>query len=239
MIALNYAEYLKLDRLMSLQQTRTPAGIDNRVRVSENFFIVAHQCCELWLSQALLDLDAATTALSTSDRNREVALEHLHRVAAVLRILGEHVTVLNKLPAACFAEFRPLLGTASGAQSSQFHALDLRLGTGRRPSAITEAFVATVRADGLDLVAVCRHDLAAGALHALAEALLDIGQAYWTWKVAHLALVARLLGDQSGTAGSAGFDYLVRRVVMPFPELRAARQRAHLRSGSESCPAAS
>jgi tryptophan 2,3-dioxygenase len=233
----NYATYLELDRLLSLQQVRVPATESRRVRASENFFIVVHQCCELWLSQALLDLDAATDELSKPD-GEELALEHLRRVADILRVLGEHVSVLDRLPAACFAAFRPYLGTASGAQSAHFRVLDARLGLGRKPSPLGEAFASAVDRAGLDLVEVCGEDLEAGVLNRILDAMLDIGQAYWLWKVRHLAMVARMIGEQPGTGGTTGTNYLIRRVSMPFPELRAARQQALYSAGDGTNPAA-
>lgn len=236
MTRVNYADYLKLDQLLSLQQARVPDTHSRRVRMSENFFIVVHQCCELLLSQALLDLDAATDTLSKPD-GEECALEHLWRVAEVLRVLNEHVAVLDRLPAACFAAFRPYLGTASGAQSLHFHALDARLGLGRKPSPVGEAFDAAVEKAGLDLVEICREGLRAGVLNRIFEALLDIGQAYWMWKVRHLALVSKMIGEQSGTGGTTGTAYLMRHVSMPFPELRAARQQALFPAAGGSNPA--
>jgi tryptophan 2,3-dioxygenase len=233
----NYADYLKLDQLLSLQQLRVPATESRRVRVAENFFIIVHQCCELWLSQVLLDLDAATDELSKPD-GEELALEHLRRVADSLRVLGEHVSALDRLPAACFADLRPYLGTASGAQSAHFHALDARLGLGRGSSPLGEAFASVVDKAGLDLVEVCREDLEAGVVYRILDAMLDIGHAYWLWKVRHLSLVSRMIGERPGTGGTTGANFLIRRVAMPFPELRAARQRALYSSGDGTNPAA-
>jgi tryptophan 2,3-dioxygenase len=235
-VEVNYADYLKLDQLLALQQARGPATQSRRVRTAENFFIVVHQCCELWLSQTLLDLDAATDLLSKPD-GEEFALEHLRRVADILRVLHEHVGVLDKLPAACFAAFRPYLGTASGAQSMHFRALDARLGVRRKTSPISEAFAAAVDKAGLDLVEVCCEDPRAGVLNRIFEAMLDIGQAYWFWKIRHLALVSRVIGEQPGTGGTTGADYLLRHVSMPFPELRAARQQALFATGDGTNPA--
>jgi tryptophan 2,3-dioxygenase len=232
----NYDDYLNLDQLLSLQQARVPATQSRRVRISENFFIVVHQCCELWLSQALLDLDAATDMLSKPD-GEETALEHLRRVADILRVLNEHVAVLDRLPAACFAAFRPYLGTASGAQSLHFRALDARLGLRRKPSPIAEAFASAVDKAGMDLVEVCREDLQAGVLNRILEAMLDIAQAYWLWKVRHLALVSKVIGEQPGTGGTTGADFLLRHVSMPFPELRAARQQALFSTDGDANPA--
>ncbi len=225
MSLVRYGDYLELDTLLSLQHPRVPAG-QPRVWAAEHFFIVGHQCCELWLAQVLLDLDSGTEALSAPDVALELALEHLSRVAHVLGVLYDQVVVLDRLPSHCFARFRPYLGSASGAQSTQFHELDRRLGLASTGSPVERAFLGAVSAAGLELVDVCRSDLDAGVLHRIVDALLDIAQGYWRWKVIHLSLVSRLLGDIGGTAGTSGADYLARRVRLPFPDLHRARQLA-------------
>lgn len=228
---MRYCDYLELDTLLTLQRPRVPAS-QGRVRAAEHFFIVVHQSCELWLAQILLDLDHATAALSALSTlpaprvAEELALEHLTRVAEAFDVLHEQVLALDRLTYHCFARFRPYLGTASGAQSAQFQELDRKLGVGTGASPVATAFAAAVSGAGLTLVEVCRADLGSGALHRIVEVLLDIGQSYWRWKIAHLAVVYRMLGDSGGTAGTSGADYLARRVAMPFPEMRHAQQSA-------------
>jgi tryptophan 2,3-dioxygenase len=158
----------------------------------------------------------------------ELAAEHLVRAAAAFAVLLEQVAALDRLPHHSFARFRPHLGTASGAQSGQFRELDRRLGVGPQASPVCAAFRAALTGQGADLVDIFSADLAAGALHRVADALLAIGQGYWRWKVAHLALASRLIGDATGTGGTSGADHLARRVRMPFPELRRAQQQALL-----------
>lgn len=229
---MHYREYVELDRLLSLQHPRVPAGQPSRVRAAEHFFIVSHQSCELWLAQILLDLDCATEALSAPDVAGELALEHLSRVADILSVLHDQVMVLDRLPSHCFARFRPYLGTASGAQSAQFHELDHKLGLADEESPVERAFLGAVIAGGLELDDVCRADLNAGVLHRIIDALLDIAQGYWRWKIAHLSLVSRLLGDIGGTAGTSGADYLARHLRMPFPDLRRSRKFTNFCEGS-------
>jgi tryptophan 2,3-dioxygenase len=235
-----YCDYLELDTLLSLQRPRVPAS-QGRVHAAEHLFIVVHQCCELWLAQILLDLDHATAALSAPRAAEELALEHLSRVAGAFGTLHEQVMVLDRLPYHCFARFRPYLGTASGSQSAQFQELDRKLGLGLGPgpgaSPVATAFAAAADRAGLDIVDICRADLRSGALHRIVDVLLEIGQGYWRWKIAHLAVVSRLLGDIGGTAGTSGADYLARRVRMPFPEVRDAQQLAHFGDrGLEAVP---
>lgn len=223
---MHYSDYLQLDTLLALQHPRTPPRY-SRVHAAEHFFIVAHQSCELWLTQILLDLDHATAALSAPQPAHELTLEHLSRVADIFSLLHEELIALEQLSSQCFTQFRPYLGTASGAQSAQFRKLDRKLGLGHTASPLTAAFLAMVTSAGLDLIDICRNDLGAGVLHRIVNTLLDIGQGYWRWKVAHLALVSKLLGDIGGTAGTSGAGHLTQRVRLPFPELRKARQQAH------------
>jgi tryptophan 2,3-dioxygenase len=235
--ALTYANYLRLEELLSLQQVRVPSHLPRRVRNSENFFIVVHQSCELWLSQLLMDLDAATDAMTASGDHLELALEHLERVTAVLGLLNEHVAVLSTLPAPCFAEFRSYLGTASGAQSARFRQLDRMLGNSRIGSPVGEVFSDAAARAGYQLVDVWRAELAAGSIYRVARELLDIGQAYWQWKINHLALVSRLIGEVSGTGGTGGASYLARRTELPFPQLREAYHQAYYAAADDGSEA--
>ncbi|MEU6476632.1 tryptophan 2,3-dioxygenase family protein [Streptomyces sp. NPDC047017] len=231
----DYAGYLRLERLLSLQEPLSPAGEDTATGSAELFFIVAHQTSELWLTQALHDLDAATEALVCADAGAapddiEQALEHVDRAVAVMGLLGDTLRVLERLPVRRFAAFRPRLGTASGAQSRNFHDLEVRLGTADagEESPLYRAFLKALAARGTTVEEVCRLGASgAGAPHRLAEALLDLGYRFWQWKVAHLVLVDRTLGGLSGTGGTTGAGYLLTRARMPFPELRSARERLH------------
>ncbi len=235
---LSYADYLQLDSLLSLQNPRVPETAGREVVLAERFFIVAHQCCELWLKQAVDELDAAIEALSPPYRpgEQELSLEFLERVGEVLRVLYEHVMCLEKLPLRYFAEFRPHLGGASGAQSIGFRCLEERLGDDQRTGPLYEAFSAAAAEVGRSVSEICWLGVHAGILHWIGEALLDIGNGYWRWKVAHLALVSKMLGTQHGTGGTNGSTYLAGRITMPFPELRMLRGQVH-RTSSVSGPA--
>lgn len=147
------------------------------------------------------------------------------RTWARQRRLHSQITALDQLPSHSFASFRPHLGPASGAQSAQFRALDRALGVHTAgPAPVITAFTAAAAGYGLAVVDICRADIDAGPLHRIVDTLLDIAQRYWRWKIAHLSLVARLLPDTPGTAGTSGAEYLTRRAAMPFLELRAARR---------------
>ncbi|MEU0507376.1 tryptophan 2,3-dioxygenase family protein [Nocardia sp. NPDC005998] len=230
MKSLNYAEYLELGTLLSTQNPRTPPGSESSVVLAEHFFIVAHQSCELWLKQLALDLDAAVDALAMANdpTGAEACVEYLERSAELLRVLHDQVGVLEKLPVRHFAVFRQYLGTASGAESRQFRGLGRLLGDEQRPGRLYEEFTAAALRSGFSIAEVCRRGPATGVYHRIAETLLDIGNRYWHWKIGHVALVSKMLGDRRGTAGTTGADYLIGRIAMPFPELRQLRSQLHM-----------
>jgi tryptophan 2,3-dioxygenase len=227
---LTYADYLKLDTLLSLQETRIPDSAESSVILSEHFFVVAHQSCELWLKQIVADVEAAIDLLQPGrgTRDHEASLEFLERAAELLRILLEQVIALEKLPIRHFAEFRPHLGTASGADSEQFRYLGELIGDEQRSGSLYEAFAAAAKHSGTSVAEVCRLGPNAGAYHRIAEALLDIGNKFWRWRLGHVTLVTQMLGGGSGTGGTSGAAYLMRRITLPFAELRQLRGRVHV-----------
>lgn len=236
MTDLTYKDYLRIDNLLSIQDPRTPDTADTAVVLAEHFFIVAHQTSELWLKQIIADLSAAAESLAPqkpgddgelNPGEPELGAEFLARANDVLVLLHEQLITLEKLPLRLFAEFRPYLDSASGAESAQFKVLSRLLGDDERSGELYEAFCAATVAAGTSVPEVCRDGVRSGVHHRVAELLLDIGNAYWRWKVGHLGLMSRSLGQQAGTAGSSGAMYLAGRLTMPFGELRRLRGEVH------------
>lgn len=235
MTTLNYADYLQVDTLLSLQETRAPDTASRAVVLAEHFFIVTHQSCELWLKQVTIDLDAAADAMTSpyGVDDEELALEFLQRAVELLRVLHDQLLALEKLPLRYFAEFRPFLDGASGAQSAQFRLLARLLGSARREGRLYLAFERLAEHRGISVADVCALGPGAGALNRIAESLLDVANGYWRWKMTHLALVSKMVGNRNGTGGSTGVEHLASRVALPFPRLRQLRAQVHQRLGSE------
>ncbi|MFD7550923.1 tryptophan 2,3-dioxygenase family protein [Streptomyces sp. NPDC059578] len=231
MARLTYSDYLGLNTLLSLQATRTPDTADRAVLLSEHFFIVAHQSCELWLKQIIADLEAAADTLGSrfEEGAAELSAEYLHRADELLWVLYGQLVALERLPLRHFAEFRPHLDSASGAESAQFRQLDKLMGDDQRPGRLYEAFTAALDHAGIPLAELPGLGPAAGVHHRISESLLDIANSYWRWKVAHLVLMTKLLGSLPGTGGSSGAAFLAGRITVPFPELRETRARLHER----------
>ncbi|MFG2818661.1 tryptophan 2,3-dioxygenase family protein [Kitasatospora sp. NPDC048365] len=114
---LAYGGYLDLPRLLGGPATaRTPAH-------DEALFIAVHRVNELWFEQLLYDLSDARDRMLLGETR--IPAQRLRRCLAVQRMLQEATALLDSMTPGEFAAFRGALGTASGAQSAQFHELEL------------------------------------------------------------------------------------------------------------------
>jgi tryptophan 2,3-dioxygenase len=245
---MTYADYLKLDQLLSAQQPLSDLH-------DEMLFIVIHQTKELWMKQLLHELRLAID-LVEGDRFAEgyKAMARISRIQAVMTLSWD---VLSTLTPVDYLKFRNVLGTSSGFQSAQFREIEFRLGL-KEPNFINhydegseerasleaalskpslrEASHAALERAGFDL-----GDRSIGAvsrawlevyrdaerwfdLYELAEKLVDIDDALAGWRHKHVLTVERIIGNKTGTGGSAGAPYL--RATLEkraFPELWSLR----------------
>src|SRR3954470_7132016 len=116
---MTYADYLKLDQLLSAQQPLSPLH-------DEMLFIVIHQTKELWMKELLHELRLAIE-LVQADRFAEAykAMARISRIQAVMTLSWD---VLSTLTPVDYLKFRDVLGTSSGFQSEQFREIEFRLG---------------------------------------------------------------------------------------------------------------
>jgi tryptophan 2,3-dioxygenase len=120
-VPLSYADYLKLDELLSLQEPRSPGPEHD-----ETLFIVVHQVYELWFKQLLHELDHLQVVLGTDDTT--AALHTLKRMLTILKTLVAQIDILETMTPLSFLSFRSRLDAASGFQSPQFRELEFALG---------------------------------------------------------------------------------------------------------------
>ena len=245
---MTYADYLKLDRLLSAQQPLSDLH-------DEMLFIVIHQTKELWMKELLHELRLAIS-LVEGDRFAEAykAMARISRIQAVMTLSWD---VLSTLTPVDYLKFRDVLGTSSGFQSEQFREIEFRLGlkepsfvnhyeAGSRERAALEAALnepslreaahAALERAGFDLgdrslEAVSRAWLQVYRdadkwfdLYELAEKLVDIDDALAAWRHKHVLTVERIIGNKQGTGGSAGAPYLRKTLEKRvFPELWSLR----------------
>src|SRR5881275_3286984 len=245
---ITYADYLKLDQLLSAQQPRSDLH-------DEMLFIVIHQTKELWMKELLHELRLAID-LVQADRFAEAykAMARISRIQAVMTLSWD---VLSTLTPVDYLKFRDVLGTASGFQSAQFREIEFRLGlkeptfinqspegsaeraaleTALSEPSLREAAIGALERAGFELQDRSVDALAAAwlqvyrdpnrwfDLYELAEKLLDIDDAMVAWRQKHVLTVERIIGNKTGTGGSAGAPYLRKTVEKRlFPELWALR----------------
>ena len=114
-----YAGYLRLDALLSAQQPLS----DHH---DEMLFIVAHHVTELWLKLVGHELRSAKALLASDDL--APALKRLARVKHIERQMFEAWGVLETLTPVEYAQFRGVLGDASGFQSLGYRTVEFLLG---------------------------------------------------------------------------------------------------------------
>lgn len=118
---MTYSGYLQLHTLLSAQHPLSaPEHHD------ELLFIIQHQTTELWLKLILHELGAACAHLRADELGH--ALKCIARVKHIQKTITEQWSVLATLTPAEYAQFRGILGNASGFQSAQYRAVEFTLG---------------------------------------------------------------------------------------------------------------
>jgi tryptophan 2,3-dioxygenase len=115
----SYGGYLRLDLLLAAQQPRSSHH-------DEMLFIIQHQTSELWMKLLVHELAAAIAHVKADTLSP--CFKILARAKQVQRQLFELWAVLETLTPSEYAEFRDVLGPASGLQSHQFRAIEFMLG---------------------------------------------------------------------------------------------------------------
>jgi tryptophan 2,3-dioxygenase len=118
---LTYSGYLCLDTLLSAQRP-----LSDPPHHDEMLFIIQHQTSELWIKLMLHEIGAAIDFVRRDEL--EPCFKILARVKLIQNQLFDQWGVLETLTPSEYAEFRGVLGTASGFQSPQYRALEFMLG---------------------------------------------------------------------------------------------------------------
>ncbi|NOX58976.1 MAG: tryptophan 2,3-dioxygenase [Planctomycetes bacterium] len=123
-----YAEYLKIDELLKLQNVRSdPPEHD------ETLFIVIHQVYELWFKQLLHEFDRLKVEFCENDVFG--AIHRLQRTRTIMKTLVSQLDILETMTPMSFASFRDRLEQASGFQSAQFREVEFMMGY-KRPETL-------------------------------------------------------------------------------------------------------
>lgn len=245
---LSYGSYLKVDRLLDLQQP-----LSQPQHHDETLFIIIHQVYELWFKQLLHELDAAMRAMDRDDLLR--VAKHFRRIHTIQRLLEQQVDILETMTPQEFNQFRDNLNPASGFQSIQFREMEFACGL-RRPDVLQYVELDDAQRVRLErrLQEPSLYDHAKELLrrrgftvdspealvesfrqiytdeskyydlHLLLENLIEFDERLLLWRGRHVRMVERMIGHKTGTGGSPGVSYLERTLAYRlFPELWEVR----------------
>ena len=118
---LDYRGYLALDRVLDAQ-----FPLSDPPHHDEMLFIIQHQTAELWFKLIIHELKAAIRHLEADDASP--CLKILARVKMIQQQLFDQWAVLETLTPSEYVQFRGVLGTSSGFQSSQYRTVEFLLG---------------------------------------------------------------------------------------------------------------
>lgn len=114
-----YATYLQLPAVLNAQHAASGHS-------DEMLFVILHQTMELWMKQLHIEIDSAQELVAAGDLIP--AYKPLARVSRIQGVMTHAWDILATMTPADYEGFRSVLGTSSGFQSSQFRALEYRLG---------------------------------------------------------------------------------------------------------------
>ncbi len=127
---LYYADYLKLDDLLSSQNPKSTEYLGELAH-DEVLFIIVHQVYELWFKQILHELDSVVAIFRdgyVDENSMGIAVARIGRITEIQKLLIDQLRVLETMTPLDFLEFRDLLMPASGFQSYQFRLVENKLG---------------------------------------------------------------------------------------------------------------
>ncbi len=205
-----YASYMRTEELLGLQ--RRDEEVLHR---DERLFQCVHQSTELWLKQAGFEMAHAVWLIEAG--RLSAAAQILVRASKCVDTIAQQLDILARMASFDFGVLRPALGQGSGLESPGWR--NLRALAPR----LLAAFTAQREARGVTLQDMFR----AGpdsALYVLAEALLDLDAKVSTWRLQHLAIAVRTIGD--GGIGTKGMPVQTLAGLLAhrlFAELWSAR----------------
>jgi tryptophan 2,3-dioxygenase len=186
--ASEYASYMRTDELLSLQRANSEL-----LHRDERLFQCVHQSTELWLKQAVFELEHAIHLIDTGALT--AANQILARAAACVDYVTQQLNVLTRISSLDFGLLRPALGKGSGLESPGWSAVrDIA-------PQLHASFTAQRQARGLSLPQVFRSGPDSD-LWVLAEGLLDVDAKVSNWRLQHLGIAVRTIGD--GGLGTKG-----------------------------------
>ena len=244
-MSLTYSNYLKLNKLLHIQDCLSPDH-------DEMLFIVIHQTYELWFKEMLHEIDYLKQLLVQNDLPR--SLHTLKRILTILKVLVHQTDILETMTPLEFITFRDRLESASGFQSFQFRELEFVLGQKNEQilnrfdeldeekqklqkrfeqKSLWQIFLEFLKLNGYkitdELIQSEKNKESSELKEILlniynenymiaqfCELLLDLDEGFQEWRYRHVKMVERTIGTKQGTGGSDGVKYLMKTLSIKF-----------------------
>ncbi len=207
-----YERYLRVPELLSLQKPE-----ESRTHDDELLFQSVHQVEEIWMKAAD---DEITRLVPAMDKDElEAARAGLHRVYLIEKLMGDQMRLLETMAPVAYFAIRKGLGHGSGLESPGFNRL---LRSSKKVIDAFERACARHKVTPEDLV---RDPSCNRPLWAIAEVMIDVDEAFQSFRYRHLVLVKRIIGAGTPSLKGNPIDPLENNAKkMFFPTLWRARE---------------
>lgn len=207
-----YERYLRVPELLLLQKP-----VETRTHEDELLFQTVHQVEELWMKEADDEITRLVVALDKDDL--ELARNGLHRIFLLERLMSEQLRLLETMAPVAYFHIRRGLGHGSGLESPGFAQLI------KSSKKVLEAFERASVRRRISIVDLLRDPSKDRPLWAIAEAMIDMDEAFQNFRYQHLALVKRIIGAGTPSLKGNAIELLEKNVRHGFfPTLWEARE---------------
>jgi tryptophan 2,3-dioxygenase len=207
-----YERYLRVPELLALQKPK-----ESRTHEDELLFQTVHQVEELWMKACDDEITRLSPALA--EGRFETARAGLHRIYLMEKLMGEQLRLLETMAPLAYFHIRKGLGHGSGLESPGFSLLI------KSSHKVDEAFGVACRTKNVTMVDLLRDPFKDAELFAVAEAMIDVDQAFQNFRYQHLQLVRRIIGSGTPSLKGNAIELLEKNAKHAFfPALWQARE---------------
>ncbi len=207
-----YERYLRVPELLSLQKPK-----EARTHDDELLFQTVHQVEELWMKAAD---DEITRLVPAMDRDElEAARSGLHRIYLLEKLMSDQLRLLETMAPVAYFAIRKGLGHGSGLESPGFNRLL------RSSQKVIDAFDRACERRKVTPEDLVRDPSRDRPLWAIAEVMVDVDEAFQSFRYRHLVLVKRIIGAGTPSLKGNPIELLETNAKkMFFPTLWRARE---------------
>jgi tryptophan 2,3-dioxygenase len=207
-----YERYLRVPELLSLQKPD-----EARTHEDELLFQSVHQVEELWMKAADDEITRLCPRLDNDEL--EAARLGLHRIYLIEKLMADQMRLLETMAPVAYFAIRKGLGHGSGLESPGFNRL---LRTSKK---VMEAFERACVRRKVTLEDLIRDPNKDRSLWSVAEAMLDVDEAFQNFRYRHLVLVKRIIGAGTPSLKGNPIDLLENNAKKSFfPAIWRARE---------------